>query len=785
MFVDDYRLVFSGRQDKKGTEGVALCIRKVLADSLISYQAISSRLLKARFKVCGGRMLSIIVCYAPIEDAPEDDKDLFYQQFSACIDSVASHDFLVVLGDMNARVGSDRDNWPGVIGPFGGVETSKNGDRLLTCCSGHGLSVMGTWFQHKDIHLYTWTHPSGASHAQIDHVLVRQFHRRDVLDVRVYRGADVSAQGVGGHFLVIAKIRKNLVREYKAKRPLRICQERLKIAAVKDSYSSAIEEAWLRVEGSDVASVEDEWKMFSSCIRCCAEKILGRSRTKARDTWISDETLRLTARKKELKNKMLQATGQFLEQQRHEFSCLLKTVRKSCLSDKEAWWSKKAQEVERSAVDGRLKDTFGILKQLSLKPGRPCSTLKGRDGRVLENEEQIIARWTEHFRDVLKADANVYEEDWSGMNSSTILEELVCRITFEEVVQAVQRTSKGKACGLDEITVEMLQSRPCLLWLFRVVRAVWETGIVPKDWIDAIAIPIFKGKGSPSDCDNYRGIMLLSVPGKIYARILTARLTRFAESRLAENQNGFRQGRSCTDAIFAVRRLMELSLEQQQQLWIVFVDFAKAYDSVVRGRLWNVLKSFGVPELFISRVYALHRNTSVKVRIGGLLGKEFQTKLGLRQGCVMAPVLFNIYLDYVMKQLPMRTGIKVDVLTRNDLVVPNSFRLKTDQSIVIHDTRFADDIALLSESSEYMSSDVDDMNKTRLPYNLHISVGKTKVMHVGKSPDACKCGIGIGDGKDFEIVDKCCYLGSMVASDGSISEETKGGLACLWHRFSR
>jgi hypothetical protein len=129
-------------------------------------------------------MLSIIVCYAPIEDAPEDDKDLFYQQFSACIDSVASHDFLVVLGDMNARVGSDRDNWPGVIGPFGGVETSKNGDRLLTCCSGHGLSVMGTWFQHKDIHLYTWTHPSGASHAQIDHVLVRQFHRRDVLDVK-------------------------------------------------------------------------------------------------------------------------------------------------------------------------------------------------------------------------------------------------------------------------------------------------------------------------------------------------------------------------------------------------------------------------------------------------------------------------------------------------------------------------------------------------------------------------------------------------------------------------
>ena len=85
---------------------------------------------------------------------------------------------------------------------------------------------------------------------------------------------------------------------------------------------------------------------------------------------------------------------------------------------------------------------------------------------------------------------------------------------------------------------------------------------------------------------------------------------------------------------------------------------------------------------------------------------------------------------------------------------------------------FADDIALLSESSECMSSCVDDLNKTCLPYNLHISVGKTKVMHVGKSPDVCNCGLGI-EGKEFETVDKFCYLGSMVASDGSISEEIK------------
>jgi len=216
-----------------------------------------------------------------------------------------------------------------------------------------------------------------------------------------------------------------------------------------------------------------------------------------------------------------------------------------------------------------------------------------------------------------------------------------------------------------------------------------------------------------------------------------------------------------------------LTLEQQQQqLCAVFVDFTKAYDSVLRGKLWKILKSFGVPEFFICRINALHRNTSVKVRIGGLFGEEFRTKLGLRQGCVMAPVLFNIYLDHVLKQLPKRTGVNVEIVQSEDLVVPNSYRLKTEDTVVICDTRFADDIALLSKSSAVMSSEVVDLNQTCCPFNLHISVGKTKVMHVGLCRDNARYDIGV-EGQVFEVVEKFCYLGSLVSSDGGVSSEVK------------
>jgi hypothetical protein len=234
---------------------------------------------------------------------------VFYQQFSSCLDSVATRDFLIVLGDMNARVGSDRDIWPGVIGPFGGNVTSGNGERLLSCCSGYNLSVMGTWFQHKDEHRYTWTHPSGLSHAQIDHILVRQFHRKDVLDVRVCRGADISVQGVGGHSLVLAKFRASLVKERKVKRPLQLCLGKLTLASVRDSYCKAVEESWSKVESYDVASVEAERRMFSTCIRDCAEKELGRSHIKAKNVWISAETLLLVERKRNLKRELMQAKG--------------------------------------------------------------------------------------------------------------------------------------------------------------------------------------------------------------------------------------------------------------------------------------------------------------------------------------------------------------------------------------------------------------------------------------------------------------------------------------------
>ena len=122
-----------------------------------------------------------------------------------------------------------------------------------------------------------------------------------------------------------------------------------------------------------------------------------------------------------------------------------------------------------------------------------------------------------------------------------------------------------------------------MLWerMLKMIRQVWEDGTVVRDWKDSLVVPIPK-KGDLRHCDNWRGISLLDVVGKILARIVKERLESIAESVLPESQSGFRKGRGCVDMIFIARQLVEKTREHNDTLYMLFVDLKKAYDSVPR-----------------------------------------------------------------------------------------------------------------------------------------------------------------------------------------------------------
>ena len=137
------------------------------------------------------------------------------------------------------------------------------------------------------------------------------------------------------------------------------------------------------------------------------------------------------------------------------------------------------------------------------------------------------------------------------------------------------------------------------MWLHRVISRVWEQESIPQDWKKAIIIPIHK-KGDRKECGNSRGISLLSVPGKVLTRVILNKIGKIIDEKLRDNQCGFRPGRGySSDQIFMLRQLIEKNLEFGRDIYISFIDFSQAYDSVWREGMWELLGKYGVDHKLI------------------------------------------------------------------------------------------------------------------------------------------------------------------------------------------
>ena len=193
------------------------------------------------------------------------------------------------------------------------------------------------------------------------------------------------------------------------------------------------------------------------------------------------------------------------------------------------------------------------------------------------------------------------------------------------MARAIAGLKDGKAPGGDGIPAEVWKHGGDNLFsrLHQLITNAWEVGSVPQAWKDASIVTIYK-KGDRTDCGNYRGISLLSIAGKIFARILLNRLsTHITPEIVPETQCGFRGNRSTVDMIFCLRQLQEKCIERDRPLYMVFVDFSKAFDTVGRTGLWQLLRKYGCPEKFTTMIEALHTGMMANVSVGGEVSESF------------------------------------------------------------------------------------------------------------------------------------------------------------------
>ena len=191
----------------------------------------------------------------------------------------------------------------------------------------------------------------------------------------------------------------------------------------------------------------------------------------------------------------------------------------------------------------------------------------------------------------------------------------------------------GIAPGLCGVTGEMLKAGGGVVveWLHKIMDLAWRSESVLMDWWRALIVPIRK-KGSRTQCENYRGISLLSIPGKVYASVLEKGMRTITEGKVLEEQGAFRRGRSCVDRLFTVRQLGEKIIEKNKRMLMVCVDLAKAYDRVDRELLWRVLKAYGVNGELIRAMRSLYGDGKACVRDQGQKLDWFEVGQGVTQG---------------------------------------------------------------------------------------------------------------------------------------------------------
>ncbi|KAI8514548.1 hypothetical protein Bbelb_071390 [Branchiostoma belcheri] len=421
-------------------------------------------------------------------------------------------------------------------------------------------------------------------------------------------------------------------------------------------------------------TVETTWNTITKVYRETAEKVLG-YRKRNNKEWITQETWNKIEERKIAKGKMLNTKSQ---RAKDTYRTKDKQVKRSARRDKRAYIEELASEAERAATRGELSTVYRITKTLSNQNSVCSVPIKDKQGKLLTNEKEQAERWAQHFEEVLNRPEPDQPADPTPSDDIPINTDPP---SHEEVETAIKAMKNRKAPGIDAIQAELLKAdcATATLLLTDLFAKIWEHEVIPQDWEKGLIFKIPK-KGVLSNCDNWRGITLLSIPSKVFCRILLKRIDSALDTKLREEQAGFRKARGCSDQIFALRNIIEQCVEWNSPLLINFIDFQKAFDSVHRESLWKILRAYGIPQKIVSMIGKFYEHFECSVITESSLSKPFYVKSGVRQGCILSPILFLITIDWVMRE------------TTSDRPRGIKWTLNT----YLEDLDFADDLAVLS-----------------------------------------------------------------------------------------
>ncbi len=288
--------------------------------------------------------------------------------------------------------------------------------------------------------------------------------------------------------------------------------------------------------------------------------------------------------------------------------------------------------------------------------------------------------------------------------------------------------------------------------LIKLFNAILSQGIYPKAWGEGIITSIYK-KGQRTDPANYRGITLSNSLAKVFGLVLRQRLTTFCEveNTIDERQSSHRKKSRTIDNVFVLRALFDKYCNvQKQTLYVAFIDFKKAFDSVWHEALFLKLRKAGVCGKFYNIIKNMYQSISCTVKYdNSRQSRDFHVERGVRQGDVLSPLLFNTFVNDIIPLLQEESNAPPKLI-----------------DTAIGCLLYADDLMVLSTTEEGIQNSLNKLHSFCLTWKLEVSLDKSKIMCFHKTGKTKKKNFMLGN-EELKYTDSYTYLGVELSKSGS------------------